>query len=117
MMFSGLGSSPQLLYTGQVPITCATDEQPTPITAWVNNPDEPGYLAASNWKCVKKAEQSLQAGFTYGAGLKTWANPLYAAATAVTALPHFQDSPQYILGLWTPIVALGAILYAGRTKR
>jgi len=91
-----------------VPITCAPDEQVTPIKAWTNSPDEPDYLAASNWHCVKKTVMAEQAGFTFNAGLKAWAaNPAVAAITAVTMIPNFVNAPGYGAGLLLPLVGIG----------
>jgi hypothetical protein len=91
-----------------VPITCAADEQVHPITAWVTSPDDPAYLAASNWTCVKKSVMAEQSGFTFAAGLKTWVNPLVAAPLALMSLPSFANAPAYTAGLLTPLAALAA---------
>jgi hypothetical protein len=94
-----------------VPITCPADEQVTPIKAFVNSPDEPDYLQASNWHCVKKSVMAEQAGFTFEAGLKTWANPLFGAVNAITAIPNFLNAPAYSAGLLLPVAAALFLLW------
>jgi hypothetical protein len=113
---TGLGDTSTLTATTgnfTIPITCASNQNPTPIKAWVTSPDEPTYQEASNWTCIDKATQSLQAGFTYSEGLKTWENPLAALVTTLTAIPNFANAPQFAMGLLTPLVVVGVALIVG----
>lgn len=98
-----------------IPVTCASDEQPTPIKAWLNSPDEPAYQAASNWHCVKKAQMALDAGFTFSAGLKTWVNPLAAVMEIPAAVGDFANHPEFSAGVLLPIAAVGAWFMFGRS--
>jgi hypothetical protein len=107
------------LYSGTVPITCPTGFQVQPITAFVNNPDEPAYLAASNWKCSSQTDMNVQAGRTYGSGLKLWASGEWgmipwAIANAVMMIP---TAPGFALGVLTPpLLVLGLLMLGGKKK-
>jgi hypothetical protein len=98
-----------------VPITCASDEQVTPIKAWVNSPNDPDYLAVTNWHCVKKSQMALDSGFTFSAGLKTWANPLGAVTTIPAAVGDFSNHPEYSAGVLLPVAAVAAWFMFGRS--
>ena len=104
----GMGTAPIFAPGGLI---CASDEQLTPIKAFVASPDESDYLAGGNWHCVKKSVMAEQSGFTFSAGLKAWTNPAYAAVAALTSWPHFADAPGYAAGLLMPLVAIGYLLW------
>jgi hypothetical protein len=114
----GSGSLPASI-AGTVPITCPAGFQVQPIKAWVNSPDEPAYMAASNWKCTSQADMNVQSGMTYGSGLKMWASgDLTAILMGTLQAPlYFPTAPAYALGLLTPpLIVLALLLFGGKGK-
>jgi hypothetical protein len=115
----GLGDGTvQALYPGSAPITCPAGFQVQPITPFVNTPDEPAYMAPSNWKCTSQVDMNIQSGRTYGNGLKIWTSGDFTGILmGVFQAPlMFPTSPGYALGILTPVLALLGLFMIGGKK-